>query len=180
MESAVLGGSRREVLRASHLLTAEDRRLQLAPCSDFLLLSWLGYGACLDERIPYHDLPNEEATPMRDKKRRFIEILRIELEDLKEHIDELIAQSKDAFEGRELSKRVYLENLAVLGNELLGVGTFSHILDELDIDDFDTLEAMIQHLEQKFTAEVESCGLAPAINVFVKRKIDKVARFVEI
>ena len=117
---------------------------------------------------------------MSDKKHRFIEILRIELDDLKEHIDELMAQSRDAFESRELSKRVYLENLAVFGNELLGVGTFSHILDELDVDSFDTLEDMIEQLERKFITEIDSCGLAPAIHVFVKRKIDKVAKFVEI
>jgi hypothetical protein len=114
------------------------------------------------------------------EKDRFIAMLRIELDDLTQHIDHQIRECRMGFTARELTEHVYFENLTVFRNELLGVGAFREILDALDIESFESLESMIGYLDDAFSREVEECALAPAIKLFVKRKIAKVAQLVAV
>jgi hypothetical protein len=135
-------------------------------------------------RIPGHtstikagDGNETQGTAMRHPNTRFIQILRIELDDLKDDIDQLLEACRREREKHELGDHVYLENLAVFKSELLGIGAFSEILDDTDPESFETLEGMIEELGRAFKAEIESRGLAPAVNVAVERKIAKVAKY---
>jgi hypothetical protein len=116
---------------------------------------------------------------MKHLKERFIKILKIELDDLKEDVEQLISQCQAEVEHPKHSVHVYLENLAVLKNELLGVGHFAKLLDGLDPEAHADLDAMISHIQKAFATEIERCGLARAAVVLVSRKIDKVRKFVE-
>jgi hypothetical protein len=116
---------------------------------------------------------------MKDVKGHFIKILRIELDDLKEDIEQLISECREKMEHPKLNEYVYLENLAVLKNELLGLGHFSRILDSMDVAGFADLDATIEAVKQAFSDEIERCGLAPAAVLLVDRKIEKVRQFVE-
>ncbi|MHC4917547.1 MAG: hypothetical protein ACYTGB_18890 [Planctomycetota bacterium] len=116
---------------------------------------------------------------MKHIKERFVKILRIELEDLREDIEQLIDECKHEMEHPRHNEYVYLENLAVLKNELLGLGHFARILDEIDVEADADLDAVIAHIKTSFTTEIERCGLAPAAIRLVERKIEKVRKFVE-
>jgi hypothetical protein len=114
------------------------------------------------------------------EKERFMAMLRIELDDLTHHLDELIRECQKGFTARELTEHVYFNNLSVFRNELLGLGGFRQILDGVNPGAFDTLEAMIGHLDRAFSSEIEECALAPAIKGFVRRKVAKVAKLVAV
>ena len=108
----------------------------------------------------------------------YISILRIELKDLQEDIEVLIQKCTEERERGNLTNYVFMENLALFKNELLGVDAFGRILDETDPKAYDALDEMVEDLKQKFQAKVKASGLAEAINVYVERKLRKVARYV--
>jgi len=111
-------------------------------------------------------------------KEKYLSILRVELEDLQEDIETLIKQTTKEREAGNLTNYVFLENLALFRNELLGVDAFGTILEQLVPDDFATLDEMVDHLKIAFRAKVKACGLAEVIDVYVERKLDKVQQYV--
>lgn len=115
---------------------------------------------------------------MRKIKKRFIEILRIELADLKEDLELLIDESKKERKNGRLTDHVFFANLALFKNELLSVDAFFKILNEIDADEFENLDSLLDHLRKVFREKVHLCGLAEAVNVCVERKLKKVAHYV--
>ena len=115
---------------------------------------------------------------MRRMKRRYIEILRIELEDLKEDLELLIDESKRDRKSGRLTDHVFFANLALFKNELLGVDTFFKIVNEIDPEKFEDVNGLVDHLRTVFREKVKFYDLAEAINVCVERKLMKVARYV--
>ena len=109
---------------------------------------------------------------------KYLAILRVELEDLQEDIEELIAQITQEREEGGLTNYVFMENLALFRNELLGVDAFGRILDQLDPGAFATLDELVEHLKNTFRAKVKDAGLAKAIEVYVERKLEKVRQYV--
>lgn len=116
---------------------------------------------------------------MRCKKKRFVQILKVELEDLHDDIEALAEHCTELRKAHELTEIGYWGNLGVLKNELRGVGVFAQILDNADTEQFDTVEALAADLEEKLLAEIKKYGMVPAIDVLIRRKIDKVISFVE-
>lgn len=115
---------------------------------------------------------------MRKIKENYLAILRIELKDLQEDIETLIEQYTQEREQGKLTNYVFMENLALFKNELLGVEAFSQILDEIDLNRFATLDEMVDHLKNTFRDKVRTCGLAEVINIFIERKLEKVRQYV--
>ena len=115
---------------------------------------------------------------MRHVKENYLAILRLELKDLHEDIEALIAQLTQEKERGHLTNYVFMENLALFRNELLGVDAFGKILAQLDPDAFATLDDMVDHLNISFKAKVKASGLAEAINIYVERKLEKVRHYV--
>lgn len=115
---------------------------------------------------------------MRAVKQNYLRILRIELEDLQADIEHLIEQCRADEKSKQISEKVILQNLATFQNELLGVHAFQKVLDEIDPEQFETLEAMIEHIRSRFQSLIHSHGLVPALSIYVNRKLDKVARYV--
>ena len=52
------------------------------------------------------------------------------------------------------------------------------MLDKLEVDEFETLDDLVQHIKQSFEQKVEALGLARAITRMVDRKLQKVADYV--
>ena len=115
---------------------------------------------------------------MPETRAKYLAILRLELDDLHTDIEELIKQTTEERESRELTNYVYMENLALFKNELLGVDAFGRILDELDLGAFTSLEEMVDYLKTDFRAKVKAVGLAEVIDLLVERKLDKVMQYV--
>ncbi len=115
---------------------------------------------------------------MKATKRNFLAILRIELEDLSIDIERLIEECSAGAEKGYVSENVFMQNLALFKNEMLGVHSFRHILDTINPDNYDTLDSMIEDIRRQFQMLLKSHGLASALQVYVNRKLDKVARYV--
>ena len=116
---------------------------------------------------------------MRNEKGKFLAIMRIELQDLHEDIEDLIQQTTRERESGALTNYVFLENLALFRNELLGVNTFGRLLDKVAPAEFGTLDELVEHLKASFRSRIKAAGLAEAIDLYLERKVDKARRYVE-
>jgi len=116
---------------------------------------------------------------MREPKKNYLRILRIELEDLESDVAELIAQYQKADTSKALTDHVVMANLALFKNEMLGLKAFEDILRQTDPDAFPTLDAMIEHLRTQFRERIRAAGIAEAVALFVDRKLVKVSRYLQ-
>ena len=115
---------------------------------------------------------------MRSVKKHYLAILSVELDDLKEDIEHLITELEQSKNQHRCTEHVFLHNLTLFRNELLGVNAFHKILDEIDPADYTALEEMINEIKTRFKLRVQMYGLAEVINLLIERKLDKVARYV--
>lgn len=116
---------------------------------------------------------------MQDKKGAFLKILCIELKDLDEDIKILIKECEAQHSHNEISNYVFLENLAVLKNELFGIKGFCKEVETTNPDEYNTLEDLIQGLIKKLKHRIHEKGLAHSILMLIERKMKKVAHYIE-
>ena len=115
---------------------------------------------------------------MRFAKKHYLEILQIELKDLQEDLELLIERTNQDKESGRITERVAMENKALYENEILGVKEFSYLAGHIQTDDFESLEAMIEHLKQTFSDKVKALALAEVIYICIERKLEKVAKYI--
>ncbi|MDA3901213.1 MAG: hypothetical protein PF637_11930 [Spirochaetes bacterium] len=117
---------------------------------------------------------------MLKKKKNYLVILKLELEDLTEDIDLLIKKCKEDKDDCAITNYVFMENLTLFKNEILGVDVFHDIIDEVSehIDDYEDLDKMIDYLKSNFQEKMMEFGIAKAINLSILRKMDKVKSYV--
>ena len=111
--------------------------------------------------------------------KKYIQILKLELEDLEIDIQKLIENCEETSKTSDLSQNVFLENLALFNNELLGLNIFEKMLDQIDVNELESLEDLVEIIKKSFETKVEELGLAKAINRMVERKLFKVADYVK-
>lgn len=115
---------------------------------------------------------------MHNRKKCFLQILEIELEDLREDIDLLIDHCRQEEHDGHLTEHVFFSNIALFRNEERGLDQFLTIVHETSPDQFSDMEALIRHIKDAFAEKIRECGLAPFIDTLVERKIEKVIRYV--
>ena len=116
---------------------------------------------------------------MRDKKKHFLEILRIELTDLREDLNILIQNCEEDFCCGKITEHVFLENKTLFQNELLGVEEFSILMNQIDPGKKDNLDEMIRQLKDDFEVIRRANAIAPAVKICIERKILKVSKYVK-
>ncbi len=115
---------------------------------------------------------------MKDLKRKYIQILKIELEDLHDDIAMYIEQiSKDAKCG-DITNYVFMENLALMNNETVGIGIVNKYLDSINVDDYADINALMEKIKSDLRKKLEDDGIAFALNVYLERKLKKVSLYV--
>lgn len=115
---------------------------------------------------------------MIEKRKNYLNILRLELEDLHEDIDKLISECDSQKNDCRITNYVYMENLANLKNEILGLDVFSGIIDGTDPGRFNSLDEMIVSLKAAFSESMAEYGIINAIRLMVERKMEKVKKYV--
>ncbi len=115
---------------------------------------------------------------MIEKKKNYLNILRLELEDLHEDIDNLMKACEEQKDDCAITNYVFMENLANLKNELLGLDVFSKIIDETDPAAFESLDDMIIYLKNLFSDEMNEFGIINAVRLLIDRKMEKVKKYV--
>lgn len=116
---------------------------------------------------------------MLKKREAFLKILCIELEDLDDDIQVLITECEKKYCNEEISNYVFLENLALLRNELFGVESFIDDVKSTTPTDFETIDNLIQGLMEKLESRIQEKGIAHSIVSFIDRKMNKVKRYID-
>lgn len=115
---------------------------------------------------------------MRDKIINYLFILKLELKDLHDDIEMLMTSCKEDKENCAITNYVFLENLSLFKNEILGVDVFENIIDEINPHDYSGLDELIVDLKGKFKEKMIEFGISKAIDLSILRKMDKVKRYV--
>lgn len=115
---------------------------------------------------------------MIEKKRNYLNILALELDDLHEDIDNLMKECISQKEDCIITNYVYMENLANLKNEMLGLDVFSKIINALNPESYDSLDSMIDALKKLFSEKMHEYGIINAIRLLIERKMEKVKKYV--
>lgn len=79
--------------------------------------------------------------------RKFIGIIKLELVDVINNIDEYIEKSTIAKEEGRISNYNYSENVAVYNNMISGISSVNRMLDTMDVSNFTSLDEFCTCLE---------------------------------
>lgn len=114
---------------------------------------------------------------MKHLLRRFLGILKIELEDLEEDIEDLVEVCQRRKDHHEISDYVYQENKTLLLNEIAAVKSLVHRLDGLDTGGFATQQQLFDEVDRLIQAKTRESAFPEAVYSLVKRRLDKVAQY---
>lgn len=115
---------------------------------------------------------------MKNKIRNYLTIIYLEIEDLEEDIKYLIGKVEKRKKDGELTNYVFLENQALLKNEIHALESFKNLIKKCTPDDFGSIDGLIQYLREEFKVIVDANSYAEAIMIFVDRKMQKVKTYV--
>ena len=111
-------------------------------------------------------------------KEHYLDILKIELQDLREDIGKLIETCEKDCNLEKITNYVCWHNSTVLKNELLCLDEFQKIIQETQPEKYPTLNELIDHLRENFHTTIHEKGFWEAVTHFVDRKIQKVENYV--
>ncbi|MBN1834499.1 MAG: hypothetical protein JW820_01550 [Spirochaetales bacterium] len=115
---------------------------------------------------------------MQARLHKFLDVLRIELQDLEEDLDELVELYKKRADSHDITNYVYLENKGLLVNELRCVASILDSLSEVDASRYESVDAMIDDLERLIGERASACGFPEVVTRLVRRKIAKVRQYI--
>jgi hypothetical protein len=116
--------------------------------------------------------------PMRAALNKFISIFRIELQDLEEDINDLIAILEKRKDSQEITNYVYMENKGVLLNEIACVHELLDSISTIDAYQYESVEAMIAEVKKKLAKRIQDCAFPEVVHSLVQRKFEKVCAYV--
>lgn len=115
---------------------------------------------------------------MKDLKRKYLRLLALEIEDLREDIEALIRDTESRMARDEITRYVCLENLAILRNDILSVENVERILEQVHAEEYESLESLVSDLERRFSEGLAGRGFPEAPLLVIRRKLGKLAQFV--
>ena len=114
---------------------------------------------------------------MKDLLHKFLGILKVELEDLEEDIEDLLEICQRRKDNREITDYVYQENKTLLLNEIAALKSLIHSLDELDTGKFASQQEMFKEVDCLIHARTRESAFPEAVYSLVKRRLDKVVQY---
>ena len=116
--------------------------------------------------------------PMRAMLNKLISIFRIELQDLEEDINDLLAILEKRRDSQEITTYVYLENKGVLLNEIACVKELLGKIGAIDANRYESVEALVATLGELLAERIKECAFPEAVHSLVQRKFEKVCSYV--
>lgn len=108
----------------------------------------------------------------------FLNILRVELQDLEEDLLQLVEDAREKHDCEKITHYVYLENLAVIRCEIFGVNGIAKRFNEMDPDAFEDLDHLIESLKSEMLNEKSRDLLPDGVLRMVDRKMEKVKDYI--
>jgi len=116
---------------------------------------------------------------MRERISKFLRILKIELEDLEEDITTLSELTEERRRQHAITEYVSLENISLLKQEFAGIKAVVDRLDSMKGDPELSFQEFVDNLKAQIKAVVVASAYPDAVNIFIERKIQKVADYFE-
>ena len=114
---------------------------------------------------------------MSESLREFLKIAKVEIEELRDNILVRLDMHEKRKDAPGVTEHVYLENRALLLNEICCLQRFLECLDETAPSTFRSIEEALREILERFRAEVKSCGYAPCALLFAERRLHKAAKY---
>ena len=116
---------------------------------------------------------------MKQKLEKYLQVLRIELEDIETDL-ELMADVYNQREKRdEITEHVFLENVSVLKSEISGIALIIRTIEDVHVEQFGNLAAFVEYLDAMFRERTKHSSYPEGVYRMVKRKLTKVQRYIE-
>jgi len=115
---------------------------------------------------------------MKNQIKNFLEIMKLELDDLKDDLHTLKKECKHKLQEGLITNYVHMENMALYDNELHALNSFRRILEVTEPEKFDSIDNLTTHLLETFCTVMKTCGYAEAGRICIERKMLKVAKYV--
>lgn len=112
------------------------------------------------------------------KKRNFLRILTLELEDMRQDIELEIQATEKTLCEANIAPHVFRENLALLNNKLLAVRDFEQILSTVRAEDYAALDELADSVLNSFKSQVDFRGWVYSTGLTIERKINKVKKYI--
>lgn len=116
---------------------------------------------------------------MSEARRKYVRILRIELEDLQEDVQVLRQHCLDQKRHDGISNYVFRENMSLMRSEILAIESLTKVLDDLDPDAYADVDQLMGDLQRRFRESLEHHGMVKMLGSLLQRKFTKVARYVK-
>ena len=115
---------------------------------------------------------------MKEKIGKFLSILKIELEDLEQDLVSLEDSYRQKWEEDKISNYVFLENMAVLREELTGIHKILGDLTTVNSSSFSNIDEFIEHILTIIKENRKNIDLPEGVYRLLRRKIMKVRNFI--
>ncbi|WP_319476865.1 hypothetical protein [Marispirochaeta aestuarii] len=116
---------------------------------------------------------------MQERVGKFLRILKVELEDLEEDINTLAGLTAKRRQDRAITEYVHMENISLLKQEFEGIKKIVDELDKVEMIEGETFPDFISRLKQRCRQTIHNSAYPDAVCIFVERKIDKVAEYIQ-
>lgn len=111
---------------------------------------------------------------------RFLKLLAIELESLKEELEVIINSLDLRLERHEITDYVRNENFATLRNEVLGLQDCIKGCEDFDLSSATTMDELVTMTKDFVQHRLRQHGYVPAVYRLIATRIDKVAAYLSV
>jgi hypothetical protein len=116
---------------------------------------------------------------MNEHKKKFIGIIKIELEELIEDLNHLVDDYREKKENDLITNYVFLENLALLRHEMYGIKKLSELISALNVNDFRNIEEISEYIAEMLQKKISTSDFESCLLPMVCRRLAKAAHYVE-
>lgn len=117
---------------------------------------------------------------MKNLCHKYLGILQVEIEDLKDDLNLFLGVLQDRHERRVITDYVFAENSAILRNEILGLDEcIRAIAGCVDFED-ESIDNVREMLKQEIGGRLDQHGYVPAVKQLLIRKLDKIAAYLRL
>ena len=116
---------------------------------------------------------------MHAKTKTFLTLFELELDDLHQDIELLIAQYKVDHDHEVISNYVFYENIALMNNELFGIDSFREEVRKSNYMDYTDSVELVNTLKKRLLERCRDKGIASSAYILAERKMKKILAYIE-
>jgi hypothetical protein len=113
------------------------------------------------------------------KIQSFLTMFEMELDDLHQDVELLIAQYTIDHDHEAISNYVFYENLALMRNELFGIDSFRSEVRDISPVHYNNVYELIEDLKKRLLQRCHDKGIAAAAYILSERKMNKIISYIE-